>query len=150
MRTVLISGGLFCSFSLLFLLYVLFEKKLDCTVLKEQTCNIYKYWSYNRNLRAGGCEMNENLMTAYEVARSLKLCNLDIYNFRLQILLKSYVENEKHEISILIGIFCIGQLASRIAVFYDLRSNSYYTKSLYIRAVGRSENPGVPVVIRWV
>ena len=66
--------------------------------------------------------MNENLMTAYEAVPNLKLCNLDTYNFRLQILLKSSVENEKHEISILIGIFCIGQLASRIAVFYDLRS----------------------------
>ena len=61
-------------------------------------------------------------MTAYEAVRNLKLCNLDTYNFRLQILLKSSVENEKDEISILIGIFCIGQLASRIAVFYDLRS----------------------------
>ena len=51
--------------ALLFLLYVLFEKKVDrtvnfyyCTslpiirtVLKKQACNIYKYWSYNRNLR---------------------------------------------------------------------------------------------------
>ena len=29
---------------LLFLLYL-------CTILKNQACNIYKYWSYNRNLR---------------------------------------------------------------------------------------------------
>ena len=47
------------------LLYVLFRKKVDCTVhfyyctalpiirtvLKKQACNIYKYWSYNRNIR---------------------------------------------------------------------------------------------------
>ena len=31
---------------LLFLLYVL-------TVIKNQACNIHKYWSYNRNLRVG-------------------------------------------------------------------------------------------------
>jgi hypothetical protein len=51
--------------ALLFLLYVLFEKKVDRTVnfyyftalpiirtvLTKQACNIYKYWSYNRNLR---------------------------------------------------------------------------------------------------
>ena len=51
--------------AVLFLLYVLFETKLDrtvkfyyctalpiiCTVLKKQACNNYKYWSYNRNLR---------------------------------------------------------------------------------------------------
>ena len=71
-------------------------------------------------------------MTAYEAARSLKLCNLDIYNICLQILLKSSVENVKHEISILIGIFCIGQLTSRIAVFYDLRSFLLHKVIIYI------------------
>ena len=67
--TVLISGGLYCSFSLLhysfYYLYVVFQENVDCTVnfhyctafsiihtvLKKQACNVHKYWSYNRNLR---------------------------------------------------------------------------------------------------
>ena len=66
-RTVVFSGGWYCSFSLLhyFSYYRYCSKIVDCTVnfyyctalpiihtvLKNQACNIYKYWAYNRNLR---------------------------------------------------------------------------------------------------
>ena len=69
-RTVLISGGLYSSFSLLhyssyytyclktkwivlliFITVLLFLLHTIYTVLKKQARNIYKYWSYDRNLR---------------------------------------------------------------------------------------------------
>ena len=53
--------------TVLLLLYVLFSK--------NQACNIYKYWSYKRNLRVGICLLLANVATvskqkAYEAARS--------------------------------------------------------------------------------
>ena len=46
-----------------------------CTVLKKQACNIYKYWSYNRNLRVSLFSKRQEV--AYKIHMSnYKKCGL--------------------------------------------------------------------------
>ena len=90
--------------ALLFLLYILFEKKVDrtvnfyyCnalpikrTVLKKQACNIDKYWSYNRNLRVLTIftkQKSKLKKSCLKVAYSLRQCSTTSSNMcdRLEI-----------------------------------------------------------------